>query len=98
MLDKVLYDLQNQDKLKAQAEVQKALYMEAKTRVQAIIDSFKKIEKKCKKTKQSRRVMKLMEDFVRCNLSSPSIESKYQAVYRELEKYYVSKGQAVSGT
>ena len=42
--------------------------------------------------------MKLMEDFVKCNLSSPSIESKYQAVYRELEKYYVSKGQAVSGT
>ena len=52
MLDKVLYDLQNQDKLKAQAEIQKALYMEAKTRVQAIIDSFKIIEKKCKKTKQ----------------------------------------------
>lgn len=69
MLNKILNDLQNQDKLKAQAEIQKALYMEAKTRVQAIIDSFKIIEKKCKKTKQSRRIMKLMEDFVRCNLS-----------------------------
>lgn len=96
-LESVLSDLQNHDKLKAQSEVQKALYMEAKTRVQAIIDSFKKIEKKCKKTKQSRKIMKLMEDFVKCNLSSPSIESKYQAVYEELKKYYVSKGQTVSG-
>ena len=98
MLDKVLHNLQNQDKLKTQAEIQKALYMEAKTRVQAIIDSFKIIEKKCKKTKQSRRVMKLMEDFVRCNLSSPSIGKKYEAVQEELRKYYVGEGQTVSGT
>lgn len=61
--------------------------LEAKAKVQKIIDGFKQIEKKCKKTKQSRKAMKTMEEFVRCNITSDAISKKYFAVIHLLEKY-----------
>lgn len=62
--------------------------VEAKRRVQSIIDVFKKIEKKCKKTKQSRKIMKLLESFVSCHITNPAIVDKYTKIVEILSKYY----------
>lgn len=64
-----------------------AVILEAKTRVESIINGLKKIEKKVKKTKQSRKAIKVMEDFVKCNVTSPAISKKYQAVMELLAQY-----------
>ena len=74
-------------------ESKTAFYMEAKERVQGVIDGFKQLEQHCKKTKQSRKAMKLMEDFVKCNITSDAIGRKYQAVANMLLHYY-NKGIA----
>lgn len=61
--------------------------VKAKGLVQNIINSFKKLEKQTKKTKQSRKAMRLMEDFVRCNVTDPAIFEKYGKIVSMLGEY-----------
>lgn len=68
-------------------EAQKQIIIDCKKRVASIIVGLKSLEKHVKKTKRSRAAIRTMEDFVKCNLSSPSIMSKYEAVIHLLEAY-----------
>lgn len=59
----------------------------AKERVSRIVSVLKTLEKQVGKTKDSKKVIKQMEDFLRCNLSSPSIVAKYMLVADSLKEY-----------
>lgn len=82
----------NQNK---QIEDRRAVYVEAKNKVQQIVDGFKKLEKHCKKTKESRKFMKLANDFLHCNITSDAIEKKYLQVVGFLSVFYNARNENV---
>lgn len=73
---------------------QMMIYMEAKRRVEKIVIGLKNLNKHVKSTKQSRRAIKTMEDFIKCNITSDAISKKYEAVVSLLKEYSnVGNGQ-----
>lgn len=68
-------------------ESRKQILVDAKTRVQHVITLIKKFEKVEGRTKKSRKAIKIMEDFLKCNITSPAIYTKYQDVVLLLERY-----------
>lgn len=65
--------------------------VEAKRRVQSVLNIFRTLEKKTKKTKESRKMTRLMEEFIRCNITNPVIVEKYQRIVDVLSKFYNTK-------
>lgn len=58
-----------------------------KTQVQKVYDHLVKLQKKFKKTKKSNKALKLMEKFLNCHLSCPTILQKYEDVVSLMEEY-----------
>lgn len=67
--------------------IKKATIIALKIKVNNILESFKKFKSLGKQTKQGKKAIKLMEEFVRCNLSAPSIEEKYNKVLDLLKEF-----------
>ena len=88
LVDLIKQVKEDENKISVDGTEKVAFLVEAKRRVQAIIDVLKKIEKKCKKTNQSRKIMKLLESFVSCHITNPVIIDKYTKIIELLSKYY----------
>ena len=71
----------------------KELLLLTKERAVTLIDLLEKIKKKskCKNSKVSKEVFKILKDFVKCNITSPSIMIKYERVINILNKYGYKK-------
>lgn len=63
-------------------------WLKVKITVQNIINGLEKIGKKVKPSKDGKKIIKLMKDFIKCNITSPAIERKYLIVVGLLSKYY----------
>jgi 2-C-methyl-D-erythritol 4-phosphate cytidylyltransferase len=72
-----------------EAEKKILIYREAKARVQGVYNALKKVAKKLKTkaTKKQKKAFALMEDFLRCNITSPAIEYKYERIVALLSTY-----------
>ena len=79
-------------------------YYEAKKRVQKLVDLFEGIKTNHKKTRLSpygKKSIKIMKDFIKCNITDPAISKKYSAVTRILDQYATNKTKlesTVAGT
>lgn len=65
-------------------------YIEAKKRVAAIVNAFENLGRKHKKarlSKYGKNSIKIMKDFLKCNITSSAITEKYNAVSNLLEEY-----------
>lgn len=69
------------------SEQQIAIMLEAKRRVQNIVTGLKRLEKHVKKTKKSEKAMKVLEDFLKCNVTNAAIYAKYNKVVKMLGEY-----------
>ena len=79
---------------------QREFYIEAKERVSRILDAFKVLVKSNKDLTYSdigEKAIKIMEAFLRCNLTDPIIEQRYNAV-REILQKYGRKAPDIEGT
>lgn len=65
----------------------KLLFMIAKRRVERILNTLNKLARKGKITEEGKNTLKAMNDFLKCNLNSSSIKSKYDAIVEILNKY-----------
>ena len=65
------------------------IYREAKARVQGVYNALKLVQKKTKMktTKKQKKVFALLEDFLRCNITSPAIVYKYERIVALLSTY-----------
>ena len=58
-----------------------------KAQVQKVYDHLVKLQKRFKKTKKSKNALKVMEKFLNCHLSCPTILQKYEDVVSLMEEY-----------
>lgn len=84
-------DIQNKVKevvqQKAMDEAQKKILLDAKTRVQNVIEFIEDLEKRAGSTKQSKKAKQVMNKFLKCHITSPAIFKRYQEVMILMERY-----------
>lgn len=61
--------------------------IEAKKHAEKILSLLVNVGKKVKQTKQSRKVIKALKEFIRCNITNPVIFEKYGKVVSILQEY-----------
>ena len=68
-------------------KIEKAAIIALKIKVSNILESFEKFKPLGKATKKGKKVIKLMQGFVRCNLSAPTIIDKYNSIVNLLKDF-----------
>ena len=58
-----------------------------KRKAENILNFIKQMEKLQGSTKESKKAKKVMERFLKCNITSPAIYTRYQEVMILMEKY-----------
>ena len=61
--------------------------VEAKKHAEKILSLLVNVGKKVKQTKQSRKVIKTIKEFIRCNITNPAVFEKYGRVVSILQEY-----------
>ena len=68
-------------------DAQKQVILDAKKRVESVIEFIQKLEKIQGSNKQSRQAIKTMQKFLNCYITNPAIYKRYQEVMLLMEKY-----------
>ena len=91
-------DEMNDLKEKVKAEIRQqvinnAVIIEAKHKVEHIVNCLKALEKLHGKTKKSTKAIKVMEKFLNCHIKSDAIMKRYFEVTKLMEEYaHASQG------
>ena len=78
------------DKVKEEIKqqiVNNAIIIEAKHKVQHIVDCLKALQKKNGKNKKAIKAIKVMEKFLNCHIKSGAIMKRYFEVTKLMEEY-----------
>lgn len=65
----------------------KQILIDCKKKVEVVIKCLKDLEKIHGKNKDCDKAIKTMQKFLKCNITSPAIYTKYQEVMVLMEKY-----------
>lgn len=68
-------------------EEQKIALIDVKKKVENIVAYIVIEQKRHGKTKESKAALKVMNEFLKCNITNPAIFRKYHAVVTFIEKY-----------
>lgn len=83
--------IENTLKQYKQQEIQTQIILDLKNRVEQVIEFIKDLEKTQGSNKMSRKAIKTMQGFLKCNITSPAIYKRYQEVMILMEKYAHAK-------
>lgn len=68
-------------------KITKSILIDAKNKVQTVIDFLKEMEKKFGSTKESKMAIMTMTKFLNCHINNSAIYKRYQEVMILMERY-----------